>query len=49
MGFVSDSIQELLLANCIIEYTESPLVCTPVHVVTNAKGKRRLSDISINI
>ena len=42
MEFVSDSIQELLLANCVIECTGCPLVCSPLQVVTNVKGKQRL-------
>ena len=41
-AFVSDSIQELLLANCVVECDECPLVCSPVQVATNAKGKQRL-------
>ena len=41
-SFVSDSIRELLLANCIVECNECPLVCSPLQVVTNAKGKQRL-------
>ena len=41
-SFVSDSIQEFLLANCVVECNECPLVCSPLQVVTNAKGKQRL-------
>ena len=41
-SFVSDSIRELLLANCIVECNECPLVCSPLQVVSNAKGKQRL-------
>ena len=41
-SFVSDSIQELLLANCIVESGSCPSVCSPLQVVTNAKEKHRL-------
>ena len=41
-SFVSDSIQELLLANCIVESGSCPSVCSPLQVVTNAKGKHQL-------
>ena len=40
--FVAMAIEELLLANCTTECDECPLVCSPLQVVTNAKGKRRL-------
>ena len=41
-AFVSDSIRELLLARCVVECDECPLVCSPLQVATNAKGKQRL-------
>ena len=40
--FVATAIEELILANCIAECVECPLVCSPLQVVSNAKGKRRL-------
>ena len=40
--FVATAIEELILANCIAECVECPLVCSPLQVVTNPKGKRRL-------
>ena len=39
-AFVSDSIRELLLASCVVECDECPLVCSPLQVATNAKGKQ---------
>lgn len=41
-AFLSDSIRELLLASCVVECDEYPLVCSPLQVTTNAKGKQRL-------
>ena len=40
--FVSSSIEELLEASCIVQSDECPLVCSPLSVVENAKGKLRL-------
>ena len=40
--FVSQSIQDLLYGNCVIECVTCPLVCSPLQVVTGAKGKQRL-------
>ena len=40
--FVSSSIGELLEANCIVQSSQCPLVCSPLSVVENAKGKLRL-------
>lgn len=40
--FVATAIRELLVANCVVECDECPLVCSPLQVVTNAKGKQRL-------
>ena len=40
--FVSSAIGELLEAGCIIQSSECPLVCSPLSVVENAKGKLRL-------
>jgi hypothetical protein len=40
--FVATAIKELLLANCVAACGECPLVCSPLQVVTNAKGKQRL-------
>ena len=42
VDFVSNSIRELIQANCVIESDSCPLVCSPLQVVTNAKGKHRL-------
>ena len=41
-AFVSNAIQELQHARCIIECAECPLVCSPLQVATNATGKQRL-------
>lgn len=40
--FVRSAIGELLTASCIVECDECPSVCSPLLVVKNAKGKRRL-------
>ena len=40
--FVSSAISELLEAGCIVQSSECPLVCSPLSVVENAKGKLRL-------
>ena len=40
--FVATAIRELLVANCVVECDKCPLVCSPLQVVTNAKGKQRL-------
>lgn len=42
MDFVTNSIQELIETNCVVESDLCPLVCSPLQVVTNAKGKQRL-------
>jgi hypothetical protein len=39
---VSNSVRELVLANCIMESDSCRLVCSPLQVVTNARGKQRL-------
>jgi hypothetical protein len=41
-NFVSNSIRELIEVNCIVESDLCPLVCSPLQVVTNARGKQRL-------
>ena len=40
--FVSQSIQDLVYGNCVIECVKCPLVCSPLQVVTSAKGKQQL-------
>ena len=40
--FVKDSMQELVQANCAQESLSCPTVCSPLQVVSNAKGKLRL-------
>ena len=40
--FVSALIQELLLNCCIHKVRERPHICSPLSVVTNADGKKRL-------
>ena len=40
--FVSSSVGELLDAGCIVQSSECPLVCSPLSLVENAKGKLRL-------
>ena len=41
-NFVTSSISELLENRCIRKVTDRPHVCSPLSVVTNANGKRRL-------
>ena len=41
-AFVSESVSELLLANCIVECSDCPLICSPLQVVTNVRGKQHL-------
>ena len=40
--FVQEAINELLGAGCIVVCTSCPHVCSPLHVVVNADGKKRL-------
>ena len=40
--FVHSAIDELLAASCVVECKECPTVCSPLLVVKNATGKRRL-------
>ena len=40
--FVQMAIEELVVANCVVECSECPTVCSPLLVVKNAKGKLRL-------
>ena len=40
--FVSAEIDSLVAASCVIESCECPCVCSPLLVVCNSKGKRRL-------
>ena len=41
-GFVSQAIQELVLTGCVAMVASCPRVCSPLQVVTNARGKQRL-------
>ena len=40
--FVSSAIDDLLLGSCIVQCEQCPIVCSPLLVVRNAHGKRRL-------
>ena len=40
--FVSSAIQELVDSGCVLPTGTCPIVCSPLSVVVNAKGKRRL-------
>ena len=40
--FVQEFIAELLVAGCIKEVPDTPYVCSPLSVVENSLGKRRL-------
>lgn len=40
--FVREAIQELLENNCVQSIERCPTVCSPLQVVSNDKGKRRL-------
>ena len=44
-AFVSESVSELLLANCAIECDVCPLVCSPLQVVTNTSKQRLVIDL----
>ena len=41
-GFVQQSIEELLASGCVMEVPEPPHVCSPMSVVENSVGKKRL-------
>ena len=41
-AFVSNAIEELVQTNCVLACDVCPLVCSPLQVVTNARGKQRL-------
>ena len=41
-GFVDSAIAELLLGGCIKMVAEQPVVCSPLSVMANGAGKRRL-------
>ena len=40
--FVTEAIQELVESGCAARVSSYPTVCSPLQVVVNAKGKRRL-------
>lgn len=40
--FVYSAIEELVSASCVVECKDCPTVCSPLMVVHNARGKRRL-------
>ena len=41
-SFVEEAIQELVESGCAIRVPTFPVVCSPLQVVVNVKGKRRL-------
>ena len=40
--FVTNCIDDLLANGCVAEVKDIPLVCSPLSVVTSARGKKRL-------
>ena len=40
--FVEEAIQELVALSCVVQCSECPAVCSPLSVVVNAQGKKRL-------
>ena len=40
--FVSSEIRDLVAKRCVLQCSEPPLVCSPLSVVQNDKGKQRL-------
>ncbi len=40
--FVADAIQELVTGHCVVKCDRCLIVCSPLSVVTSAKGKKRL-------
>ena len=40
--FVQDVIEELLSANCVKQLSDKPYICSPLSVVQNSIGKKRL-------
>lgn len=41
-SFVSESVRDLLTNGCIAQVESEPLVCSPLLVVSNSSGKKRL-------
>ena len=41
-SFVTAAIEDLVLAHCVEEYSVCSIVCRPLSVVSNSKGKQRL-------
>ena len=41
-SFVDKAVQELVESKCVQPVDQCPTVCSPLQVVTNAKGKKRL-------
>ena len=41
-NFVEESIGDLVQSRCVQESVSAPTVCSPLHVVANARGKLRL-------
>ena len=41
-AFVDDAIQELVTGHCVVQCEACSIVCSPLSVVTNKKGKQRL-------
>ena len=40
--FTEEAIQDLVAKNCVVQCMECPIVCSPLSVVVNARGKKRL-------
>ena len=40
--FVEEAIKELVALSCVVQCSECPAVCSPLSVVVNAHGKKRL-------
>ena len=42
-GFVTEAVQELMANQCAKKVREKPVVCSPLSVVKDSKGKQRLN------
>jgi len=47
--FVSDAIRDLVQSGCVVQTAECPIVCSPLQVVVNPKGKHshRTADLQL--
>ena len=40
--FVEEAIEELVALHCVVQCSQCPVVCSPLSVVVNARGRKRL-------